>query len=310
MNKYSVIIPTYNRLPFLKKAIDSVFQQNFSDFEIIVVDDGSSDGTWDWLQTQENRVISLKQLNSGPGAARNLGACHARGEYLAFLDSDDIWFPWSIDTLNRVIKQENRPAIIQTSCLYDDSPVVAESDSRKIPALSYFKYSNVYSYSAEQPVSGAGATFIRRDIWQEINGFPPGCIVGEDIHLMLQLGLHGSVVFIQSPPIFRYQKHDANTTGSAVAWFKGACVILNSESRGEFPDNQNVRANRRLWLARDAAYRALQCLKLKRGQWLCIALYAKSFKLQCEVKNWGFLIKTPIRFVLAIIGLWPPKTNK
>jgi glycosyltransferase involved in cell wall biosynthesis len=310
MYKYSVIIPTYNRLLFLQKAINSVFEQNFSDFEIIVVDDGSSDGTWDWLQSQGSRVIALKQLNSGPGAARNLGASHARGDYLVFLDSDDVWFPWSIDTITHVIEQENRPAIIQTSCLYDDSPVGAEYESREIPSLSYLKYSNVYSYAAEQPVSGAGATVIRRDIWQETNGFPPGRIVGEDIHLMFQLGLHGSVVFIQSPPIFRYQKHEANTTGSAVAWFKGACVLLNSESRGEFPDNQNYRSNRRLWLAHDAGYRALQCLKLKRGQWLCIALYAKSFKLQWEVGNWGFLIKTPMRFALALIGLWPPKTKK
>lgn len=310
MYKFSVIIPTYNRLPFLKKAIDSVFDQKFSDFEIIVVDDGSSDGTWDWLQFQRNRVIALKQINSGPGAARNLAASHARGEYLAFIDSDDIWYSWSLDTLNRVIDQENRPAIIQTSCVYDGLQSGAKSDIRATNSLSYLKYSNVYSYAAEQPVSGAGATVIRRDIWQETSGFPPGCIVGEDIHLMLQLGLHGSVVFIQSPPIFRYQKHEANTTGSAVAWFNGACVLLNSELRGEFPDNQNHRANRRLWLARDAAYRALQCLKLKNGQWLCLEIYAKSFKLQFEVKNWDFLIKTPIRFTLALIGMWPPKTKK
>src|SRR5262249_49336199 len=91
---FSVIIPTFDRIQMLKHALDSVFRQRSTDFEIIVVDDGSSDGTVDYLRRLERGVTVYTQRNSGPSAARNLGASQACGRYLAFLDSDDLWFPW------------------------------------------------------------------------------------------------------------------------------------------------------------------------------------------------------------------------
>ena len=71
---FSVVIPTYNRVPFLPSALDSVRRQRFTDYEIIVVDDGSEDGTCDYLQRQKDRLRILRQSNRGPGAERNLGA--------------------------------------------------------------------------------------------------------------------------------------------------------------------------------------------------------------------------------------------
>jgi glycosyltransferase involved in cell wall biosynthesis len=93
---FSVIIPTYNRAALLCTALDSVFAQTFTDYEVIVVDDGSTDGTAAMVASYGGRVRYFQQQNKGPGAARNLGAQHATGEYLAFLDSDDLWFPWTL----------------------------------------------------------------------------------------------------------------------------------------------------------------------------------------------------------------------
>lgn len=89
----SVIIPTHNRAAFLKKAIDSVLGQSCRDYELVVVDDGSSDGTAELLASYGDRIISVRQENRGPSAARNLGIARARGEFIAFLDSDDWWHP-------------------------------------------------------------------------------------------------------------------------------------------------------------------------------------------------------------------------
>ena len=109
---FSVIIPTHDRLELLKKAVQSIREQSFLDYEIIVVDDGSKDGTRDWLAANECWLHGIRQSNKGPGAARNAGARVARGEYLAFLDSDDVWFPWTLDVYREAIDKSGRPAFL------------------------------------------------------------------------------------------------------------------------------------------------------------------------------------------------------
>jgi glycosyltransferase involved in cell wall biosynthesis len=97
MPLFSVVIPTHDRLELLKRTVQSIRQQSFPDYEIIVVDDGSRDGTIDWLAENNSWLRGIRQSNKGPGAARNAGAQVSHGQYLAFLDSDDVWFPWTLD---------------------------------------------------------------------------------------------------------------------------------------------------------------------------------------------------------------------
>src|ERR1019366_7503629 len=99
--KFSIIIPTYNRLDYLKQALRSVWAQTFTDYEIIVVDDGSNDGTREYLNGLWSKLRILSQPNSGPGAARNVGIREAQGEYIALVDSDDLWFPWTLEIFAR-----------------------------------------------------------------------------------------------------------------------------------------------------------------------------------------------------------------
>ena len=101
--RFSVVIPTHNRLDFLKQALSSVWTQTFTDYEVVVVDDGSTDGTRDWLAAQGKRIRAIRQPNRGPGAARNFGAREAQGNYVALLDSDDLWFPWTLDVFSWAI---------------------------------------------------------------------------------------------------------------------------------------------------------------------------------------------------------------
>src|SRR5439155_3006508 len=114
---FSTIIPVYNRAELVGAAIESALGQEFDDQEIIVVDDGSTDNTLNLLAGYGDRIKVLRQRNSGPGAARNFGIKHARGEYVAFLDSDDLWFSWTLATYHAAIEKYKLPVFVAGAAL-------------------------------------------------------------------------------------------------------------------------------------------------------------------------------------------------
>src|SRR5688500_3318505 len=93
----SVIIPNHNYVHYLREAIDGVINQTYPDIEIIVVDDGSTDGSREILKSYGERIVSICQNNQGVSAARNNGVRSSRGQYVAFLDADDSWLPEKIE---------------------------------------------------------------------------------------------------------------------------------------------------------------------------------------------------------------------
>lgn len=102
MPKVSVIIPTYNREKYIAETINSVLNQTFSDYETIVVDDGSTDNTERVIREEfADKVIYLSKSNGGPASSRNMGMRVAKGEYIAFLDSDDLWLPEKLEIQTR-----------------------------------------------------------------------------------------------------------------------------------------------------------------------------------------------------------------
>lgn len=124
----SIILPTYNRLPLLKEAIQSVLNQTYTNFELIVVDDGSSDGTSTYVKNLENeRIMLFSQENIGRSAARNLGLKKSRGELITFLDSDDLYLPTKLESQIDFLSRNKHFACIYTSadCFADSNPDVA-----------------------------------------------------------------------------------------------------------------------------------------------------------------------------------------
>lgn len=119
---FSVILPTYNRRDQLPQAIESVLGQTFSDLDVWVVDDGSTDGTREVVAPYLNRINYISQPNSGPGPARDLGIASSRGSYLAFLDSDDRWESTKLEVMARAIA--NRPDV---GLFYSDVRTIDET---------------------------------------------------------------------------------------------------------------------------------------------------------------------------------------
>ena len=105
--RFSIIVPTYNRENSVQHTLAGCFAQTFGDFELIVIDDGSSDATLSKLKSiNDPRLVVVAQENAGPAAARNHGMRVARGEYLAFLDSDDVWYPDYLQAVQDVLLEE------------------------------------------------------------------------------------------------------------------------------------------------------------------------------------------------------------
>ena len=128
----TVVIPTYNRREYLPGALKSVRNQTYRNLEIIVVDDGSTDGT-DAMLKREQGIMFLRQQNSGPSAARNTGIGAARGEFVAFLDSDDYWLPHKIELqMGRMLKNQRLGIVGCASFICDREGRIIGSNKAEI----------------------------------------------------------------------------------------------------------------------------------------------------------------------------------
>src|SRR6476660_9734655 len=107
---FSVVVPTYNRADLITKTLQSLLNQQYTNYEIIVVDDGSTDNTEEVVKSLDNqRIIYVKKNNAERAAARNYGAAMAKGEYINFFDSDDLAYPNHMSEAIRIIKQHQKP---------------------------------------------------------------------------------------------------------------------------------------------------------------------------------------------------------
>lgn len=126
--KVSVIIPFYNRIDWLEQAVASVFNQTYSNIEVIVVNDGSSEDPSDFLDKYSEKIIYIHKKNEGPGATRNYGIEIATGDYLTFLDSDDLWMPHKTEKQlrfmleNDYIWSHTGGAYFQDGCISELTP--------------------------------------------------------------------------------------------------------------------------------------------------------------------------------------------
>jgi glycosyltransferase involved in cell wall biosynthesis len=127
--RVSVIVPLFNKTAYIERALRSIASQTLSDFEAIVVDDGSTDGG-DQIVARfpDSRFRLIRQANAGPGAARNRGVTEARAPYLAFLDADDAWLPAYLETGVRIL--EEHPAAVSVSSAWIDYP----KETSSVPA--------------------------------------------------------------------------------------------------------------------------------------------------------------------------------
>ena len=187
----SVIIPTYNRAPFLKKAIESVLSQTYQDFELIVVDDGSKDETSRLISSYKSRIEYIKQENRGPGSARNLGISTAQRDFIVFLDSDD-W--WDKDKLSVQLKEMQENPIYSVSHTQE----IWYKDGRLLNQKKKHRKFHGYIFDKCLPlcVVSMSTAMIRRELFDRIGLFDESMACCEDYDFWLRTSVNHKFLLI------------------------------------------------------------------------------------------------------------------
>lgn len=207
----SVIVPTYNRVVRVLKAIDSVLAQTYRNIELIVVDDGSTDDTIEALSDLSVRISIIHQANAGPSAARNRGVVEAKGEIVAFLDSDDYWMPEKIErqvalmrrggaemcccVCNAIVKGFTRETLGNT---FDSAGI--------FPRFEEGEWTNPQDVLATRFLLFNQVVAIRREAFDRAGGFNEDLRLLEDYDLALRLSSFGTWGVIREPLVIKYNE--------------------------------------------------------------------------------------------------------
>ena len=198
----SVIIPTYNRKNLLKRALHSVSNQTFVPKEIIVVDDGSSDGTKDWVLERFPDVRYIYQDNSGVSSARNSGIKEAIGSWIAFLDSDDEWMPNKLEQQKGVINS------FQEAWLCHTNEIWIRNGVRVNQMKKHQKYGgNVFENCLDICRISPSSVLIKKEVFEMVGLFDESLKVCEDYDLWLRITAVLPVIFLDQPLIIKYGGH-------------------------------------------------------------------------------------------------------
>jgi glycosyltransferase involved in cell wall biosynthesis len=252
----SVIIPTYNVSEFIAETLDSVFAQTFTGYEIILVNDGSPDTEKleKAIAPYLEKIIYIKQKNSGAAAARNAAIDEARGEFLAFLDGDDIWFPEYLGSQLAAIEQKNCDLIYANAFLFGNVASEAETYTRKSPSRGEVSTESLIEGSCNLLTSG---TIVRRENVVACGSFDETLPRGgaEDFDLWFRLAKSGSRLDYQSDILLKYRVRPNSLSGSNLQRAERSILALDLiEQKHELNDTEKNALEKR----RAAAFAELE----------------------------------------------------
>lgn len=310
MANVSVIIPTYNRAEYVTQAIDSVLAQTYPDYEIIVVDDGSTDNTKEVLLPYMDRIRYIYQENGGIGAARNTGIKMAKGNWIAFLDSDDEWLPGKLAAQIRAV--ERHPQLVAhmvnvnltnyndsdlNSFLHCKFPFEGNEGVIDEPFIPHFKYRTI-----AMPV----AIMCRKECAIKAGLFDESFVCGEDYDFVCRLALQGSWGYCWDELVVAYRRCEKTVSLSDLR--KDYTVTLRNRIKTHLKllENQKLNKYERRVTAKllSSNYRELgRHLLLKenyKGAHGSFRLASHSY-LSIKSILWSMISKLPVSFSKRIV---------
>jgi len=236
--KISVVIPTFNRISLVARAIDSVLKQSLNPYEIIVVDDGSDDGTSEMIQNKYKSIKLIQQQNNGVSAARNKGIEHAKGDWIGLLDSDDEWTEKKLENqADRLIKTPE----------YDfchTNEIWIRNGVRVNQRKKHKKYGGyIFGKCLDICRISPSSVLFRKNILDHIGWFDSQLPVCEDYDLWLRITSEYRILFIDEPLIIKYGGHDDQLSHSveSIEFFR-IKSLENLLDRTELSTNNRVLA--------------------------------------------------------------------
>ncbi len=239
----SIIVPTFNRLEFLRPAIESVFAQTFVDWDLIIADDGSAEPTRAYLRTLAShprvKVIWLSHTGN-PGAVRNAALREAEGEYIAFLDSDDLWMP---------LKLERQMAAMRArvDCRWSYTGYMLIDASGEFKSSGYEQRIRYQGAILEHLLVHAvdiwtPAVVVERRLLRQVGGFDEELLLFEDYDLWLRLASQSEILPIDEPLICVRRSHDQHYVANDGAVRMAACRNRSLESLRRFVTDSRLRS--------------------------------------------------------------------
>jgi glycosyltransferase involved in cell wall biosynthesis len=261
----SVVIATYNRANFLPETIDSVLQQTFQEYELIVVDDGSTDGTRTLLQSYPSRVSYLYQQNRGPSAARNLGVRHARAPWIAFQDSDDLSKLDHLETLYAYANDHPDCGMVFANGAYLGGPfrkretIIPEAKSRRL-ANNGVRLVDLF----EKSVVRLQASLISKEAYLAVGGHDESLRICMDLDLSFRLFMRYPVAYLDRI-VFLYRRHEGNAGRNEELRLTENIRVIQKLIE-QFPEVERELGRRRIAERMSYRYYRLAKGRWKRGQ--------------------------------------------
>jgi GT2 family glycosyltransferase len=239
---FSVVIPTYNRAGKAVRAIESVLAQTLTDYDIWVIDDGSTDATAERLAPYLDRIHYIRQANSGVARARNRGIQESSGSYIALLDSDDCWSPHKLESFFTAIQ-----AHPQAGLFYSQYEVVDETGRRLWVDRSRAVAGRAYSTLLKGDFLAASSAVIQRACLETVGTFDPAMVPCEDWDLWLRISRSATLLLVPEVLVFFEHTQQAKETSNTHAWLAAHDRVIEKafaadSTLGE-ADRRTVQAN-------------------------------------------------------------------
>ena len=207
MSYFSIIIPAYNAIKYLPETLDSVLKQTFRNFEVLIINDGSSDNIIEWAaDIIDPRVKLISQDNQGVSAARNAGIKKSRGEYIAFIDADDLWEPTKLEKQLQCLKKNPSLGLIHTAMTLIDE----KGKSLGRTFISNIEGDALKALLEENTIVTSSVT-VRRNCLETVGNFDNSLRSSEDWELWVRIACRYPFALIKEPLVF-YRQHPHNTT--------------------------------------------------------------------------------------------------
>jgi glycosyltransferase involved in cell wall biosynthesis len=299
MPQVSVVIPAYNAMNYLPITLESVLRQTFTDFEVLIIDDGSSDQTAQWAeQLVDQRVRLISQTNQGVAIARNTGIAQAQGEYIAFLDADDLWAPTKLAKQVQCLRERPEVGLVHTWMAIIDQQgqptgriVTSDAEGKVWQQLA--ERNNVYNSSV----------MVRRSCFERVGNFAPDRQLHpvEDWDMWIRIATQYPFALIREP-LLLYRQHATNSSKNWQAMERAFHLVIERTFQAVSPGLMDIKERSYGYANICLAWKALQSQDKDHQQASTFCQQALQYHPQLRF-SWEYL---RLRLAIALMRLLGP----